>query len=223
MPIMHAWSLGHLWSLSVEEQFYLVWPLLLVLLGPRRALKFSIVCIVAMPVMRQLVPISLPRHSPYYFILDTYVDTVLYGGALALVVALYPASAWLPATAKRHVLATAAVIALVFNVQIQDKLPHAFYAAWYLCYGSAMTIVLWWIIRNEHASGARLLTMRPLVYAGSISYGFYLWQQLFAHQWEPARWLTHLPLNVLPPLAIVSVSYVLLERPLIRYSRRLNA
>ena len=47
-----AWDLGHLWSLAVEEQFYLIWPAALVLLRPRRALWSAFAVILVVPLIR---------------------------------------------------------------------------------------------------------------------------------------------------------------------------
>ena len=47
-----AWALGHLWSLAVEEQFYLLWPATLCLLGLRRGFKAAVAVVILSPLVR---------------------------------------------------------------------------------------------------------------------------------------------------------------------------
>jgi peptidoglycan/LPS O-acetylase OafA/YrhL len=75
-----------------------------------------------------------------------------------------------------------------------------------------------------HPSGVpgRVLELRPLRWVGRVSYSLYIWQQLFlvpAGMAHPFRALQSFPLNVLAVFACASLSYYMIERPLIRAGR----
>jgi len=59
-----SWQIGHLWSLSVEEQFYLLWPFAIVTLGPRRAVSVAVVVVLLGPMARSAAWLFL-RGTPY--------------------------------------------------------------------------------------------------------------------------------------------------------------
>src|SRR6266545_3806930 len=81
-----SWWLGHIWSLSVEEQFYLMWPAVLVLLGTRRSLWFVLAALAAAPFLRVGVWILVPSwrsHIDEAF--PTVFDSIATGCLLARV------------------------------------------------------------------------------------------------------------------------------------------
>src|SRR5439155_20505502 len=84
-PWAKSWVLGHTWSLSVEEQFYLLWPATLLLFGPRRAAYIAVGIIVLSPAIRVghywLFGDSLPG---IWEMLHTRADSLMFGCAAAL-------------------------------------------------------------------------------------------------------------------------------------------
>jgi peptidoglycan/LPS O-acetylase OafA/YrhL len=80
---------GHLWSLAVEEQFYLIWPLVVFLLGRRGLGIFCVLCVIAAPAIRYgllhgAVP---PLHSVFaaYTLMPARMDALALGGLIAVV------------------------------------------------------------------------------------------------------------------------------------------
>jgi len=108
----------HFWSLAVEEQFYLVWPLVVLVLGRRRLGAFCLLCIAAAPLIRYMLLHGLvpETHGPFaaYLLMPARMDTLALGGLIA-VLALNPdmlrrASRWaLPVGA-----ASAAIVAVFY-------------------------------------------------------------------------------------------------------------
>src|SRR6266851_4951260 len=86
--------LGQVWSLSIEEQFYLVWPWILLRFGTRRGLYIALATIVAVAVYRTTLfsyltwphprGISVASAERIYFSTDTRIDVIFIGCALAL-------------------------------------------------------------------------------------------------------------------------------------------
>src|SRR5690348_1015134 len=85
----HPWQIGHLWSLSIEEQFYLLWPLTLLALRQRRALIVAVLAILAGPAVRAGLREWMFRMDPSTALADMPIfpamcDYLATGCALAL-------------------------------------------------------------------------------------------------------------------------------------------
>lgn len=147
---------GHTWSLALEEQFYLLWPAL-VIFAPRRFLAPLAIAGIAGAVALQflLVPGDVFAH----FRPDVRADAVLWGCVIALV----PAAVKVPRWAA--VAALVGVIAVSFT---PFPWPHAI----------AVSSVLSAVVVAGAATLAPALSIRPLVRIGQISYGMYLWHAI---------------------------------------------
>lgn len=79
-----SWQVGHLWSLSVEEQFYLFWPGLFVVFRPKEALKIAVAVVLLGPVAR-IAAWFLLKGTPYYdlSLFPTVADSLATGCVLA--------------------------------------------------------------------------------------------------------------------------------------------
>lgn len=155
-------GLGHTWSLSVEEQFYLIWPVILILARPRVALAIAIVVALASAAWRDVLWATGAPWYRFAFGADAEMDGLMVGCAVALI-----APTWRPSRLAVIVACFAIVAAIAsqeggIGLQAVVGIPLAIIA----------TVVL---IQACAAGDARWLATRPLVAIGLISYGLYVW------------------------------------------------
>jgi peptidoglycan/LPS O-acetylase OafA/YrhL len=206
-----AWWLGHTWSLSVEQQFYVLWPAALAFLGAAGGLRLALVAIVLSPILRVAVFYGWPSLRPYVDQAFPLVfDALATGCALAILRERLWAARWYRGLLEsRWFILVPAVVALAFY-----KPPRV---AFTLLLGLTITHVglalcIDWSMRNVDSLVGRFLNSRPLVWLGTISYSLYLWQQFFTGE-EHAAWYRGVPQNVLLLLLVATVSYYAVEKP----------
>ncbi len=217
-----SWYTAHFWSLSMEEHFYLLWPALLVGLGVRRALAASGILLAAVALWR---PWSLLHmHHPYPALQRTDIrfDAFLYAAALAIV--LYgPYGVPLLRVLTAAWFRIGSVLAVVSGWAWMLVLSAP--ATGTLIESALLPAILISVIYWPRSRLFRVLESAPLRWIGRISYGLYLWQQLF---FAPSSVVTlsaaakvFLPRLALTFTAAIA-SYYLLERPLLRYGHTVS-
>lgn len=188
---------SHFWSLSIEEQFYLAWPLTLVLLR-RRAMLVAVAGALGVAAYRWLHWTLEPSTRS-----ELRMDALLIGCVLALALEYD----WLRQAMTRYaapLAAGAAAVPLWEMAHYTDLLPMTESVAIAVLLGATS-------LRPEMALG-RVLELGPLRGLGVVSYSVYVWQELFLiPHWGPMGWVP-LPL-------VVYVSYAWIERPFRKLGR----
>lgn len=177
-------AFGHTWSLSVEEHFYLAWPLVLIWLLRKQDLSYAlrqtlIVCAAVLAWRLLLTLVGAPSRLLYIGSLER-ADTLLYGCAAAIATHM----GWRP---PRYFAWLGFVMVAVFLVVSRQPgtQPWAWLIALLLNIGAAMILPT---LDHADVPGARkLLSFAPLVWLGSISYGLYLWHVPVYHLLEIAH------------------------------------
>ncbi len=171
--------LRHTWSLAVEEQFYLIWPLAVIwLLSRRRSIPRWAVSLVALAFVVTLVEsLAGVWTDRLYYGTDTRAIPLLLGSALGAWYARHPAGAVLGSQARRWLqlvgVVGAAGIGYAFTVVHGDS--EALYRGGFVLVALTVVILMAAVALVPDGWLAPLLSWQPLCYIGVISYGLYLW------------------------------------------------
>jgi len=218
----------HLWSLAVEEQFYLVWPLVMgavmVLfgLGRRTLLMGALAGAVASVAVSFLIfDGSWESTARVYLGTDTRAVALLVGIVAAL--ALPPArfTAWTPSGLRAGALELAGVVGLLGSVGVMLGFAQGGELLYRGGFGIVAVLAGLLVVAAAHpaTATARLFALAPLMWIGARSYGIYLWHLPVVTLMAPEfgvrmsdGWRSLLQLAV--TVAIAAASYRLVEMPI---------
>ena len=209
--------LGHTWSLSAEEQFYLIWPFAFAFVFRTGAVKWALTAAAAVAAWRTALAFAGTGTDRIYNGFDTHCDGLLVGCALGL----------LGAEACREKIGGWGRLGPQL---LRPSPPIALLAAIVLLipYGAAMNAYgltlaagcSGWLLIVAHGRNwlSRLLSLSPFVYTGRISYGWYLWHYpmlSLAHEIRVGGWRQHLftVAVIAGSYAVAALSYAYVERP----------
>jgi peptidoglycan/LPS O-acetylase OafA/YrhL len=205
----HSLSLGHLWSLSLEEQFYTLWPFLFLWLGAKRMSRVALGLSLLVMVWRGLaISLHLWEYNSGVFFQRPWFrfDAIAIGCWLALTA--------LPKSPKGLFAFSAAGL-----------------MSWSL-YGEQVSRPLFITLQTILAAAAlfsvvqggpivrALLSQSWLRWLGGISYSLYLWQQIFTVSTPSIGWFRVFPLNMLTALSLAILSRRFVEKPFLEIGRR---
>jgi len=179
--------LRHLWSLAVEEQFYLVWPLLLAGMmrfwkGARRPILLATLGLAAVSFATLLI-LSFPHDfttadpSRVYFGSDTRIFTMLIGAVLAMVWSPWKLKADVPARVRTLLDSVGALglVLLVFTFVNAHYQSNVLFRGGFLAVALLSALVIAIAVHPGSRIGTVFLGLRPFRWIGERSYGIYLW------------------------------------------------
>lgn len=199
---------SHFWSLSIEEQYYLLWPSILLLFTRSRALIIACTIACGCAIYRIIFWSSILNHGSCNT--EVRIDSLLIGSALGLVLE----NAQVRATLRKYARLIGAVSFVSFVACIAE-----FHKLIPLRESVAIAGLLTSTSLRPESIAGRILEWRHLAFVGSISYSLYVWQEFFLiPHWGP---IAPLMFGTLPIVAYFS--YHLIERPCIRFGKSLLA
>ena len=180
-------SFALLWSLQVEEQFYLLYPFVVLRLSRQNLRRFLIGCVVVAPLLRTFLVLSADNPTASYVLMPCRMDALALGGLVAIL-AQSPSARWPTRTQLRWgviIIGAAALglYAFVWQAEPLGTQSHPWMASLgYSLNAMAFAALLTTIVLSPSPGLSALLSWRPFTYTGTIAYGLYLLH-------GPASWI----------------------------------
>jgi peptidoglycan/LPS O-acetylase OafA/YrhL len=222
--------LAHTWSLSIEEQFYILWPILLIALlrfirSHKNIIKVIILLAVSTCLIRVFLAVTGSSIDRLYNGLDTRADALLVGCMLGVLLSSNIINEYYRSRLEKLLkffapLSAMGLILLGVFMRWQD----IYFYCWWLSVVEVLSgIVILDTFVSQESVVKDILSLKLFIWIGSISYGLYLWHFPI---YKAMRLLGFHRLGILTigtgfTLLVASLSYYFLERPVVKLKIRL--
>ena len=215
--------LKHMWSLAIEEQFYLLWPLIVVgVLAIWKSVRAVVVLSVAMIIGSATLMALLyhPHQDPsrVYYGTDTRVQSLLVGAVAGVLLLMHGPIRSRGALLALRLAAAVGALYVVWECWRMSERTDNLYRGGFLLSALAVVAVVASVTQPQRGALGAFLSLAPLRFVGRISYGLYLWH------WPVYLTLTAtrtgvsgtalLFLRLAVTTAFALVSFVLIEQPI---------
>lgn len=218
------WYVGHIWSLSVEEQFYLIWPALFVICSRKRLVKVAICIIAAEPIIRVATWLLFrQQHGQIRYMGHTRADMLMFGCITALLFSSYQFQEFIGRILARKAVVYVSVLFPLFLSPLIELALGAhlkwFYvvAVGFTLQGISIVAFMMYVICHAESLAARILNSKIMVAIGVRSYSLYLWQELFIG--DSRHSIPRLVAGLCAAVLAAESSYRIIELPTLRMKR----
>jgi peptidoglycan/LPS O-acetylase OafA/YrhL len=225
---------GHFWSLALEEQFYLLWPLIVLTLPIRKLAVISIALCIVAPASRLLIYLFIGEHHLAIFMFPTTaLDLLCFGSLIAIV--KHESSA-LDFRRYSQILTRVGLAALIVYLAVVFLARDSLFFA---VFGRTISAILFGAFVVNAANGFSGITAKTLgspmvIWFGMVSYGVYIihpfipeiYRELGSYLgFDMSLWGVYYiryPIMFLAMLAVVALSYYFFERPIRNLKRQFS-
>ncbi len=214
-------NLNHTWSLSIEEQFYIIWSIFLFLVFnhklERNSLFYIIIGSIGLIIVWRGCRIILGTSTEIlYYSTDTRIDSLLIGSAAAIIYVwkLIPKESF-----KTFRFSSITILGVILSLLIFFNFSHTdllFYLFPLPLFSISVALFILWLIARENTLIHSLLENKTLCWVGKISYGLYLWHYAmyeFSIKSFPTSNLLQIVVGLMLAFLVATFSFYLIEKP----------
>ncbi len=221
--------LTHTWSLAVEEQFYIIWSLILFTVFAEKTKRNQIFILTSILILGLILwrlfrlYISTSTLTLYYST-DTRIDSLLIGCAAAMIYSwrLLPEKFYV--SRQFNFLALASLVTIFIMLQGFDKFDPLLYCGPISIFAMAVAIMILWILNRQRSLPKTILEIKPLRWLGQISYGLYLWHGPFYEFGK--KMFESVPVQIIVgvglALIVSTISFYFIEKPFLNLKSKFS-
>lgn len=237
LTLADPFAIGLTWSLAIEEQFYLIWPLIVCYLNSKRLTVFSLILVISSLILRIVIPYiyispTVDYGELFYHATFTRLDSLILGALIAIAYESKSLKKTLNVLAAPvFVVALAMVAYLVYLNPISplwDNPPMYIYGFTFIALGAGGLIVML-TTYSENNLLRRIFRIRFLSFFGKYSYAIYLFHRipiLFLDKYFKENSISGYPgwflfsfLALLIPVIMALISWNLFEGPILNLKK----